>query len=272
MFRSVLYACAFAATAVYGAAVPGNYNADSFKELFKRAPGEVITSCTVPGTAALTFDDGPWWYLNEIANALTAAGGKGTFFFNGHNWGGEAGCIYNEDQAARVKFAYDQGHQVASHTWSHKDLNTLNWDQLHNEFWLIEEAIMKITGAYPAFVRPPFGNYNDLVKEVARVRGQAVTLWDFDSNDWQHDAPTVMADYNAKIASHPSSILALNHEVHQHAAQVVLPQAITALKNAGYRLVTLAECVGQAPYQWVGNPFPRDASWTCAGKPFPGSI
>ncbi|KAH6913532.1 chitin deacetylase [Coprinopsis sp. MPI-PUGE-AT-0042] len=267
MIRSVLYAFALAATAVWGAAVPGNYTADSFKELFKRAPGEVITSCTVPGTAALTFDDGPWWYLYDISKALVAEGAKGTFFR-----GGQAGCIYNEDQAKRVKYAYDKGHQVASHTWSHKDLNTLNWDQLHNEFWLIEEAIMKITGAYPAFVRPPYGNSNDVVKEVARVRGQAISLWDFDSNDWQQDAATVLQDYRNMVASRPSSVLTLNHEVHQHSAQVVLPQAISMLKDAGYRLVTLAECVGQAPYQWVGAPSPRDASWTCVGKPFPGSL
>ena len=38
------------------------------------------------------------------------------------------------------------------------------------------------------------------------------------SNDWQHDAPTVLADYDAKISQRPSSILTLNHEVHQHSA------------------------------------------------------
>ena len=34
----------------------------------------------------------------------------------------------------------------------------------------------------------------------------------------------------------------------------VLPFAISVLQQAGYRLVTLAECVGQNPYQWVGSP------------------
>lgn len=81
-------------------------------------------------------------------------------------------CIYTADQAKRVKYAYDKGHQVASHTWAHKNLTTLNWDQselafvqarlsskqcsilVHHEMWLAEEAIWKITGAYPAFVRP----------------------------------------------------------------------------------------------------------------------
>lgn len=36
------------------------------------------------------------------------------------------GCIYDATSAASLKNAYDHGHQVASHTWSHKDLTTLS--------------------------------------------------------------------------------------------------------------------------------------------------
>lgn len=39
------------------------------------------------------------------------------------------GCIYSEDNVKRVKYAYDNGHQVASHTWAHNDLTKLSWDQ-----------------------------------------------------------------------------------------------------------------------------------------------
>jgi peptidoglycan/xylan/chitin deacetylase (PgdA/CDA1 family) len=39
------------------------------------------------------------------------------------------GCIYDPDEAKRVLYAYQKGHQVASHTWSHSDLTTLTWDQ-----------------------------------------------------------------------------------------------------------------------------------------------
>ncbi|GLB40760.1 putative polysaccharide deacetylase [Lyophyllum shimeji] len=116
----------------------------------KRARAQVITHCTVPNTAALTFDDGPYLYLYDISKTLKAAGAKGTFFFNGNNYG----CIYSDDNAKRVKYAYDQGHQVASHTWAHKDLTTLTWDQIHDEMWRVELALRRITGAYPAFMRP----------------------------------------------------------------------------------------------------------------------
>ncbi|KEP50007.1 carbohydrate esterase family 4 protein, partial [Rhizoctonia solani 123E] len=68
---------------------------------------QVITKCAKPNTVALTFDDGPHWYLYDISKTLVAAGAKGTFFFNGNNYG----CIYDPANMKRVKYAYNKGHQ-----------------------------------------------------------------------------------------------------------------------------------------------------------------
>jgi len=40
----------------------------------------------------------------------------------------------------------------------------------------------------------------------------------------------------------------------------VLPYAISRLQGAGYRLVTVAECLGLPPYQSVGSPQTPDVS------------
>jgi len=45
--------------------------------------GTIYSACTTPGVVALTFDDGPFIYTQEIVDQLTAAGHKGTFFQNG---------------------------------------------------------------------------------------------------------------------------------------------------------------------------------------------
>lgn len=226
----------------------------------KRAKAQVFRSCTVPNTVALTFDDGPYTYGNDLVNMLNNAGVKGTFFLNGNNWV----CIYNEEMTRNIKHTFDTGHQIASHTWSHKDLRTLSWDQVHDEMWRVEQAIQRITGAMPAFVRPPFGDYNDLVLEAAGARGQTVANWDFDSEDGK--SATVARQkglYDAVVAAHPSSILSLQHEVHQSSVYEVLPYAIEKLKGAGYRFVTVAECLNIRPYQTIGAPESRDASWRC---------
>ncbi|KAJ3500394.1 hypothetical protein NLJ89_g9817 [Agrocybe chaxingu] len=173
----------------------------------RRQEARVVTSCTKPNNAALTFDDGPWIYLYDVSKALVAANATGTFFFNA--------CIYDEDSVKRVQYAYQHGHQVASHTWSHADLTALTWDQIHDEMWRVEQALQKIVGAYPAFMRPPYGNYNDLVLRASYIRGQVVALWDFDSGDSVGATPAQSeSSYDQLVARHPNTILALNHETY----------------------------------------------------------
>jgi peptidoglycan/xylan/chitin deacetylase (PgdA/CDA1 family) len=219
---------------------------------------QVITSCVKPQTAALTFDDGPYLYIYDISKQLLAAGAKGTFFWNGNNYR----CIYDPDSVKRVKYAYDNGHMVASHTWAHKDLATLTFDQIHDEMWRVEQALQRIIGVTPAFMRPPYGSYNDLVREVSYQRGQKMVIWDFDSGDSTGStAAQSNAAYDTLAQQHPSNILALNHEVYEQTAHVVVPHAIKTLQDAGYQLVTLAECLGEQPYQSIGAP--QSGSWTC---------
>jgi peptidoglycan/xylan/chitin deacetylase (PgdA/CDA1 family) len=226
----------------------------------RQSLAQVITRCTVPNHVALTFDDGPYYYLYDISKALVAANSTGTFFFNGNNYG----CIYSDDNVKRVKYAYAHGHQVASHTWYHKNLATLSWDQIHDEMWRVELALKRITGAYPAFMRPPYGSYNNLVRQASYIRGQKLVLWDLDIEDSLGASPARSKQlYDQRIASHPSTMLVLNHEVHERTAHEVVPYAIQKLKAAGYKLVTVAECLGLPRYQSVGAPGVRDSSWHC---------
>ncbi|CEL53830.1 hypothetical protein RSOLAG1IB_06611 [Rhizoctonia solani AG-1 IB] len=140
----------------------------------------------------------------------------------------------------------------------------LSWDQVHDEMWRVEQALQRIIGVNPAFMRPPYGNYNDNVREAAGVRGQKLAIWDFDSEDSVGATPARSKQlYDQTISQRPSTILALNHETYERTAHEVIPYAIQKLQAAGYKLVTLAECLGQQPYQSVGSPQTPDASWTC---------
>ncbi|CAE6499493.1 unnamed protein product [Rhizoctonia solani] len=242
-----------------------------------RAGASVVTKCSVPNTVAITFDDGPYTWTNNLVDLLDENDAKGTFFFNGNNFG----CIYDDISAQRVKYVYDKGHQVASHTWDHKRLSTLSGDELVAEFskygfYYIfidssadkddrtDDAIKKITGAVPAFMRPPFGDYDDDVLEVAASRGQIVAIWDFDSGDAAGVLPTESKNqYSKLISSGPGSILTLNHETHETTIDDVIPYAIQQIKAKGYKMVTVAECLGESPYQSTGSPATRDSTWKC---------
>ncbi|CAE6523299.1 unnamed protein product [Rhizoctonia solani] len=217
----------------------------------RQASAQVITSCSVPNTAAITFDDGPYTWTRDIVDKLDAAGAKGTFFVNGNNFG----CIYSGNNPGNLKYAYDQGHQVASHTWSHPHLSTLSADQIKTEFNKINTAIEGTTGAFPAFIRPPYGEYNQAVQQVAGSLGQTIVTWDFDSGD-ADGVPEEQsaAAYQNLVASRPNSVLTLNHETHSSTADALVGQMISLFQDAGYRLVTVAECVGMDPYLSQGQP------------------
>lgn len=139
--------------------------------------------------------------------------------------------------------------QIASHSWSHPDLAKLNVSAITAELEKTDQAIQDIIGFRPAYMRPPYGSYNDNVTAVAKARGQDVVIWNFDSQDWNSlTANQSETRYSDFVATKPNTVLALNHETYNTTAHEVLPYAIKLLQKNGYRLVTVAECVGGKPY------------------------
>jgi peptidoglycan/xylan/chitin deacetylase (PgdA/CDA1 family) len=121
--------------------------------------------------------------------------------------------------------------------------------------------MQKILGVTPAFMRPPYGNYNDLVVQASGIRNQAIVIWDFDSGDSVGATKDQSeASYLATFNQNPNNLLALNHETYYDTAYKVLPYALQQLGAKGYRAVTVAECLGLNPYFSTGSPGTRDVS------------
>lgn len=54
-----------------------------------------------------------------------------------------------------IKRISDEGHEIASHGYSHKSLRDLNEKDFEKEIALTNEILKKITGEYPSLFRPP---------------------------------------------------------------------------------------------------------------------
>lgn len=72
--------------------------------------GAVLNQCTVPGTVALTFDDGPYIYTPQLLDTLSAHHAIATFFLNGMNKGSIAAF------PDLVRRTLAEGHQLGSHS------------------------------------------------------------------------------------------------------------------------------------------------------------
>ncbi|KAJ7772458.1 hypothetical protein B0H16DRAFT_169963 [Mycena metata] len=235
--------------------------------LHHRATPQVYDACINSNDIALTFDDGPYDYLRSISDQFIAAGAKATFFFNGNNYD----CIYNAARISDIKYAYAAGHMIGSHTWSHADLATLSTAQVQDGMYRMEEALSRIIGVKPAFMRPPFGSYTSNIQSIAAARGQSLALWDWDTGDADGNTTAQSeALYDDVARAKPKNALILEHEPLETTAHVLVPYAIKLFQSKGYNLVTMAQCLGVNPYQAIGVAQQQTTSWSCDGTPDPG--
>lgn len=95
---------------------------------------------------------------------------------NGYN----TQCIYTDSVIATLKRMLAEGHQVASHTWSHPDLLTLSQADVATQMTKLEDAMLKTIGVVPAYMRPPFGNHNAAID--ATIGGLGYGAWPL---NWQ---------------------------------------------------------------------------------------
>ncbi|KAK3833623.1 MAG: hypothetical protein J3R72DRAFT_231311 [Linnemannia gamsii] len=225
--------------------------------------GTVYTNCKVPNTYSISYDDGPSAYTDELLNLLDKEQVKVTFFVNGNN----DGCIYDPKVRSAIKRAYDSGHQIASHTWSHPQLTTLSVEQITTQMRRVETALRELIGVVPRYMRPPFGdgtfgngNANDVkVQSTLKNLGYVITTWDIATTDADIDdnLPTHKLSDAALAAKEQGVVtsavntapkganhMQLMHDTYQRTVTQLSPWSIKYIKDLGYKIVPVAECLG----------------------------
>ncbi|KAI9593199.1 hypothetical protein BDF19DRAFT_397421 [Syncephalis fuscata] len=207
------------------------------------APAVTIKACTKPGVVALTFDDGPGPSTANLLDILAKEKIKATFFVLGEN-------TSNPQFKGLVKRAFDEGHQIASHTFSHPHLPELSIDKVRDEMSRTETAIRNEIGYTPRYMRPPYGEINDGDMQLLRQMGYAVVIWDLDSNDWRYEAQAsqhrqLFYDIQKSMekATSQSNYLVLQHDIKSYSVDLV-PEIISFIRNKGLGFATVGECTG----------------------------
>ncbi|KAF9550666.1 hypothetical protein EC957_011982 [Mortierella hygrophila] len=212
-----------------------------------------IDTCTKPGQVALTFDDGPGLYNDQLLALLAKKNVKATFFVLGSM------IAANAQQAGALKKILAGGHQLASHTYSHGNLDKMTEDAMRLEISKTSDIMFQHAGVRPAYMRAPEGNCAAVCTKVMESLGLVISHWNVDTNDWRFTAlaPAAateksMEEINKVIiqGSNPatdSSIL-LEHEIHKFSVDLLAERVIDAITAKGYKFVTMEECVGKPAY------------------------
>jgi peptidoglycan/xylan/chitin deacetylase (PgdA/CDA1 family) len=203
---------------------------------------------TTKQLAALTFDDGPapnW--TPEVLDVLDQHQAPATFFMVGERVHKNAALL-----AGRL-----DRHEVANHSWDHRDLARRDFADIHQDLTRTHEAIVAATGKTPTLLRPPYGHIGGSTLLAAAELGYDLALWslqmlesDFGKN------PSGLTEYIVG-ATHPGAII-LAHDTGPDDRLVAirqLPQMIDGIRARGFQLVTVSEMVRAAS----SPPTPTDA-------------
>lgn len=189
---------------------------------------------------ALSFD-AAWGNedTKKILNILKKKKVHVTFFMTG-------GWIekYPDD----VKAILADGHELGNHSENHKQMSTLSPEQCREEIMKPHEKVKALTGTDMKVFRPPYGDYNDTLIEVAGECGYYPIQWDVDSLDWKdYGVDSILNTVlNHKHLGNGSIILC--HNGAKYTADA-LSALIDGLQEKGYELVKMSDLIYKENYE-----------------------
>ena len=184
---------------------------------------------------AITFDDGPHpLYTPPLLDLLERYQARCTMFLVGSQ---------AESHPEIVREIAEKGHKVANHTYSHPNLRTLDPRGIERELLRGRSVLQRISGKKIRLFRPPGGNADRTVEEIAAGYGLTTVYWDlFDSWLQRYDEATVLQKLLGGIK--PGSIVLLHNGSNKTAP--ILEPFFEELTRQGYQLVTVSELLAEA--------------------------
>lgn len=180
----------------------------------------------------ITIDDGPSIHTRDILSVLNKNGVKANFFLVGTEM---------ESYPHQVKKIADGGHEIGSHSYSHKDFKSMSLEEIyHNEILTFTDLLKKNGGGKTFLIRPPYGSASPKQVEFLRRKGYYIINWSLDTFDWRD--PWQASLKRVQRYHHRGAILLL----HSNKKTVyLLPEIIRDLRERGYTFVTLEQFLKQ---------------------------
>lgn len=175
---------------------------------------------------ALTFDDGPSKYTDELIEYLYQNDCKATFFVLGNK-------VKNYQDVLNKSISY--GNEIGNHSYNHKWLIKLKKEEMINQIEKTQNLIYEYTGYIPTLLRPTYGSINSTLKNSTNLK---IVLWNVDTLDWKYknvDKIVSRATKNLK-----SGNIILMHDIYKRTYEAV-KKIVPILKENGYKCVTISE-------------------------------
>lgn len=199
---------------------------------------------------AISFDAS--WGADKtlsILDILDEHGVKTTFFLVG-------GWV--DKYPDMVKEIAARGHEIGNHSDTHPHMSQLSESDIKDELRIMSDKVEKLTGVRPTLFRPPYGDYNNRVIEVARAEGYECVQWSIDSLDWKDRGTEDIIKQCTYRVDNGDIVL-----FHNDSNDIVnaLPTVIKHYQGLGYTIIPVSELLLEGEYtiDVQGKQHPKEA-------------
>lgn len=170
-------------------------------------------------------------YLKQMLDIFKEAKIKTTFFVGG---------VWVKDNEDLLKRIYNEGHEIASHGYAHKDHAKLSYEDNLTEIQVCHEIVKSKIGIEMELFAPPSGSYNSNTTKAASFLNYKTIMWTRDTIDWRdHDTSVI---YNRAITNMKGGDLILMHPTKNTAE--ALNDIIKYAKKQNLNLTTVSNTLG----------------------------
>ena len=201
---------------------------------FANLPFVIRSVETKHAVVALTFDDGPTKYTDDILEILDNYEAKATFFLIGSRL---------KRYASYAKQLVAKGHSVGNHSYDHTHINAMSKEDLIKSIAKSQLAFHEYVGVLPSFYRPPYGNVTEVQEKILSKHFSHLIRWGIDPRDWDRNKSddAIIEHILAKVTA--GSIIVL-HEKKRTVR--LLHQLLEALHQRGFTMVSLDAAIAIA--------------------------
>jgi peptidoglycan/xylan/chitin deacetylase (PgdA/CDA1 family) len=206
--------------------------------VFPAAPAAARSSVVYQGKGtcrdiALTYDVEFSNTTADLLNTIDDLGIRTTWFFLGDK----------VDRYPELVRRVAARHEIGNHTLNHLELPGQSAARIRQELQVAQEKITAISGRSPLPIwRPPYGEYNGTVLDIADEKGYPITvLWSIDTRDW--DGPSVETIRRRIVQGAFPGAISLQHGFPPNTVAATR-LAVGDLRERGYQFLTVTEILG----------------------------
>ncbi|MEC2075470.1 polysaccharide deacetylase family sporulation protein PdaB [Metabacillus fastidiosus] len=169
-----------------------------------------------------------------ILNILKKEGISNATFFLSASW-----AERHPDLVSRI---IKDGHQIGSMGYAYKNYTDLEKEEIRRDITKAQEVFLELGVKDVDLLRPPTGNFNKQVLNIAQKSGYTVVHYSIDSEDWTNPGVDKIIE-NTVSDLKGGDIILLHASDSAKQTEEALPAIINNIKEKGLKNVTIEKLI-----------------------------